>query len=122
SKESTSGTEKADGKGTSRDGAQNEHEFVTSEEDEIKDVTLDVDKTVASEIQIDEEHHTLKKDDLVDRAGPKIYPTQLRTLGVGVAIIVGRVGSVVLPWVGEGMISDDGNKTPAMVMFAFKIS
>nr|GFD30195.1 hypothetical protein [Tanacetum cinerariifolium] len=63
--------EKADGKGTSGDGAQNEREFVTSEEDEIKDETLDVDKTVASEIQIDEEHHTLKKDDLVDRAGPK---------------------------------------------------
>nr|GEY96104.1 truncated transporter-related protein [Tanacetum cinerariifolium] len=240
SKESTSGTEKADGKGTSGDGAQNEREVVTSEEDEIKDVTLDVDKTVASEIQIDEEHHTLKKDDPVDRAGPKveqgnpenekedetnentklitrhnnthkflnitsmaeaiqmsltgidnyiystvdacpnaceiwkaikrlklgesinvqdletnlywefgkftsgmvnhlnritqgsfavmqiyseeIYPKQLRTLGVGVAIVVGRVKSIVLPWVGEGMISDDGNKTPAMVMFSFKIS
>nr|GEU45177.1 hypothetical protein [Tanacetum cinerariifolium] len=52
----------------------------------------------------------------------EIYPTQLRTLGVGVAIVVGRVGSVVLPWVGEGMISDDGNKMPTMVMFAFKIS
>nr|GEX73447.1 hypothetical protein [Tanacetum cinerariifolium] len=148
-KESTSGTEKADGKGTSGDGAQNEREGVTLEEDEIKDVTLGVDKTVASEIQIDEEHHTLKKDDPVDRATSRaifgilddgdlrtkkvhgdnaqfgihwIYPTQLRTLGVGVAIVVGRVGSVVLPWVGEGMISDDGNKTPAMVMFAFKIS
>nr|GFA36005.1 hypothetical protein [Tanacetum cinerariifolium] len=186
SKESTSGTEKADGKGTSGDGAQNEREFVTSEEDEIKDVALDVDKSVASEIQIDEEHHTLKKDDPVDRAGPKFKQgnpenekedetnentklitrhnnthktsraifgilddgdlrtkkvhgnnaqsgihwdpllsckfIQNRTLGVGVAIVMGRVGSVVLPWVGEGMISDDGNKTPAMVMFAFKIS
>nr|GFA99769.1 hypothetical protein [Tanacetum cinerariifolium] len=159
SKESTSDTEKADGKVTSVDGAQNEHEVVTSEEDEIKDVTLDLDKTVAGEIQIDEEHHTLKKDDPVlisvwlrlaalrenlitsivesipqtsraifgilddgDLRTKKIYPTQLRTLGVGVAIVVGRVGSIVLPWVGEGMISDDGNKTPAMVMFAFKIS
>nr|GEW45940.1 general substrate transporter [Tanacetum cinerariifolium] len=224
SKESTFGTEKAKVKGTSGERAQNEREFVTSEEDEIKDVTLDIDKT-AGEIQINEEHHTLKKDDPVDRAGPKveqgnpenekedetnentklitrhnnthkflditsmelpglflaywtmetlgrkrsmaimlslgyigfliqvmdqqtitkttvfvthmlmsgsfavmqiyseeIYPTQLRTLGVGVAIVVGRVGSIVLPWVGEGMISDDGNKTPAMVMFAFKIS
>nr|GEZ03693.1 hypothetical protein [Tanacetum cinerariifolium] len=67
SKESTSGTEKAEGKGTSEKGAQNEREFVTSQEDEIKDVTLDIDKT-----QIDEAHHTLKKDDPVDRARPKI--------------------------------------------------
>ncbi|GKC69071.1 organic cation/carnitine transporter 7-like protein, partial [Tanacetum coccineum] len=51
----------------------------------------------------------------------EIYPTQLRTLGVGVAIAVGRVGSIVLPLVGEG-ISDDGHKTPALIMFAFKIS
>nr|GEY04465.1 organic cation/carnitine transporter 7-like [Tanacetum cinerariifolium] len=42
------------------------------EEDEIKDVTLDIDKTVAGEIQNDEAHHTLKKDDPVDRAGPKV--------------------------------------------------
>nr|GEY13579.1 hypothetical protein [Tanacetum cinerariifolium] len=176
SKESTFGTKKAEGKGTLGEGVQNEREVVTSEEDEIKDVTLDMDKTVADEIQIDEEHHTLKKDDPVDRAGPKVkqgnpdnekedetnkntklitrhnnthkflditsmelpglflaywtmetlrekdYPTQLRTLGVGVAIVVGRVRSIVLPWVGEGMISDDGNKTPAMVTFAFRIT
>nr|GEZ65824.1 truncated transporter-related protein [Tanacetum cinerariifolium] len=178
SKQNTYVTKKANGKGTSGDGAQNEREVVTSEKDEIKDVTLDVDKTVAGEIQIDEEHHTLKKDDPVDRAGPKVEAIfgilddgDLRTKkvhgnnaqfgihwvfyssdgstdnyqdycicntyahvrilcchanlfrrGVGVAIVVGRVGSVVLPWVGEGMISDDGNKTPAMVMFAFKIS
>nr|GEW22758.1 organic cation/carnitine transporter 7 [Tanacetum cinerariifolium] len=215
SKESTSGTKKAKGKGTSEKGAQNERDVVTSEEDEIKDVTLDIDKTVASEIQIDEAHHTLKKDDPVDRAGPKveqgnpenekedetnektkliirhnntheflditsmvesitqlsqtisqvlisvwlrlaalrenlitsmdesisqnyraifgilddgdlrtknvhaimlisfavmqiyseeIYPTQLRTLGAGVAIVVGRIGNIVLPLVGEGMM------------------
>nr|GEZ20849.1 hypothetical protein [Tanacetum cinerariifolium] len=55
-----------------REGAQNEREVVASEEDEIKDVTLDIDKTVAGEIQIDEAHHTLKKDDPVDRAGPKV--------------------------------------------------
>nr|GEU91854.1 truncated transporter-related protein [Tanacetum cinerariifolium] len=99
--------------------------LVTSEEDEIKDVTLDLDKTVAGEIQIDEAHHTLKKDDPVDRSSmnqEEIYPTQLRTLGAGVAIVVGRIGNIVLPLVGEGMISYDGNKTPAMIMFAFKIS
>nr|GEZ20848.1 truncated transporter-related protein [Tanacetum cinerariifolium] len=62
----------AEGKGTSEKGAQNEREVVTSEEDEIKDVTLDIDKTVAGEIQIDEAHHTLKKDDPIDRAGPKV--------------------------------------------------
>nr|GEW07867.1 organic cation/carnitine transporter 7-like [Tanacetum cinerariifolium] len=50
--------EKAEGKGTSEKGAQNEREVVTSEEDEIKDVTLHIDKTVAGEIQIDEAHHT----------------------------------------------------------------
>nr|GEX28717.1 truncated transporter-related protein [Tanacetum cinerariifolium] len=118
--ESTSGIKKVEGKGTSEKGAQNERKVVTSEEDEIKDVTLDIDKTVvAGEIQIDEAHHTLKKD---DPAGPKIYPTQLRTLGAGVAIVVERIRSIVLPLVGEGMISYDGNKTPAMIMFAFKIS
>nr|GEW22757.1 truncated transporter-related protein [Tanacetum cinerariifolium] len=119
SKESTSGTEKAEGK----------------------------DKTIAGEIQIDEAHHTLKKDDPVDRAGPRNsraifgifddgdlrtknvhYPLlsckfiQKRTLGAGVAIVVGRIGSIVLPLVREGMLSYDGNKTPAMIMFAFKIS
>nr|GEZ28266.1 hypothetical protein [Tanacetum cinerariifolium] len=66
SKESTSGTEKANGKGTSEDGAQNEREVVTSEEDEIKDVAA------AGEIQLDKAHHTLKKDDPVDRAGAKV--------------------------------------------------
>nr|GEY94343.1 organic cation/carnitine transporter 7-like [Tanacetum cinerariifolium] len=48
-------------------GAELNKRPLPGEEDEIKDVTLDVDKTVASEIQIDEEHHTLKKDDPVDR-------------------------------------------------------
>nr|GEX95542.1 organic cation/carnitine transporter 7 [Tanacetum cinerariifolium] len=67
-KESTSGIEKAEGKGTSDEGAQNEREGVTLEEDEIKDVTLDIDKTVAGKIQIDEAHHTFKKDDPVDRS------------------------------------------------------
>nr|GEW59793.1 ribonuclease H-like domain-containing protein [Tanacetum cinerariifolium] len=55
-----------------REGAQNEREVVASKEDEIKDVTLDIDKTVAGEIQNDEAHHTLKKDDPVDRAGPSM--------------------------------------------------
>nr|GEW59256.1 hypothetical protein [Tanacetum cinerariifolium] len=64
--------EKAEGKGTSEKGTQNEREFVTSQEDEIKDVILDIDKTVAGETQIDEAHHTLKKDDPIDRAGPKV--------------------------------------------------
>nr|GEZ03694.1 truncated transporter-related protein [Tanacetum cinerariifolium] len=170
-----------------REGAQNEREVVASEEDEIKDVTLDIDKTVAGEMQIDEAHHTLKKDDPVDRAGPKVEQgnsknekedetnentkliirhnntyeffditsvvesiTQtsraifgilddgdlrtknvhaimlgwgfIGTLGAGVAIVVGRIGSIVLPLVGEGMMSYDANKTPAMIMFAFKIS
>nr|GEY53588.1 hypothetical protein [Tanacetum cinerariifolium] len=140
-----------------REGAQNEREVVASEEDEIKNVTLDIDKTVAGEIQIDEAHHTLKKDDPVDRAGPKVEQgntknkkedetnekTKLiirhnnpheflditsvvesitQTLGAGVAIVVGRIGSIILPLVGEGMISYDGNKMPAMIMFAFKIS
>nr|GEW59792.1 organic cation/carnitine transporter 7 [Tanacetum cinerariifolium] len=63
---------KAEGKGNSEKGAQNEREVVTSEEDEIKDVTLDIDKTLAGEIQIDEARHTLKKDDPVDRTGPKV--------------------------------------------------
>nr|GEV73147.1 reverse transcriptase domain-containing protein [Tanacetum cinerariifolium] len=67
-KESTFGTEKVKGKGTSEKGAQNEREVVTSEEDKIKDVTLDIDKTVAGEIQIEEAHHTLKKDDPIDRS------------------------------------------------------
>nr|GEX02149.1 hypothetical protein [Tanacetum cinerariifolium] len=40
--------EKAEGKGTSEKGAQNEREVVTSQEDEIKDVTLDIDKTLAA--------------------------------------------------------------------------
>nr|GEX95543.1 hypothetical protein [Tanacetum cinerariifolium] len=66
--ESTSDTEKAEGKRTSEKGAQNEREVVTLEEDEIKDVTLDIDKIVAGEIQIDEAHHTLKKDDPIDRS------------------------------------------------------
>nr|GFD29750.1 organic cation/carnitine transporter 7-like [Tanacetum cinerariifolium] len=38
------------------------------EEDEIKDVTLDIDKIVAGEIQNDEAHHTFKMNDPVDRS------------------------------------------------------
>nr|GEY04466.1 organic cation/carnitine transporter 7 [Tanacetum cinerariifolium] len=159
--------------GNSEKGAQNERKVVTSEEDEIKDVTLDIDKRVACEIQIDEAHHTLKKDDPVDRAGPKVEQGNPKnekedeinektkliirhnnthktsraifgilddgdirtknvhgnnarlgihwTLGAGVAIVVGRIGSIVLPLVGEGMISYDGNKMSTMIMFVIVV-
>nr|GEU35632.1 RNA-directed DNA polymerase, eukaryota, reverse transcriptase zinc-binding domain protein [Tanacetum cinerariifolium] len=54
--------EKAEGKGTSGKGARNEREVVTLEEDEIKDVTLDLDKTVAGP-KVEQGNPKNKKED-----------------------------------------------------------
>ncbi|PWA65342.1 General substrate transporter [Artemisia annua] len=49
-----------------------------------------------------------------------VHPTRLRTTAVGIAILVGRIGSIVWPLAPAGM-GDDMHKTPGMVMFALKI-
>ncbi|PWA82144.1 organic cation/carnitine transporter 7 [Artemisia annua] len=51
----------------------------------------------------------------------EVYPTPLRTTAVGIAIIVGRIGSIVWPLAPAATGADDTRKTPAMIMFTLKI-